>query len=528
MNVDNRIPALLILCGLCVFLFNVFFLPDWSFVDANVHLNVVKRMMAGEPFKLVAGDLFPAWYHFALGFFLLTGLPVWAWNKALALLVFSASMLILYTISRTVFPGRFLLPLAFFVGNWWVLNYSSISYIEPFLGVLLLLFFGFFLREVKGLGRSWLNCGAMLCLIAVLALSKLTGLAFAPLLLFLMVGLYFHKTEDFSGSVFLFFIVTVLLFSVWDAAGLGADGKARSLVNAVNKTAWNAGRFVLNPFRFAEQFQRAYLAVLNFPPNDCLNLAIFGGNLELVKGFFFYLFLPFAACIAYGFKKALFSREIEWVVVALIVLLGFGVIFQQWLELARYILPRYTLPVWGFLGLLFCKGYFLLRDERIRGVVFASFVLFCVYSCAYASYSTFRYFEVDVAYSPALSFVDGLPEGARVAVSSLPGSRVSLMEGKTLVKVRDVLAKDFNALGFYLGENAAGYVFIGCYREALRPADFNALSGYGRARLLFLDSCAQVWEVLDYNFDVPNHQKVEARELSAGAGAAPRLLDECH
>lgn len=374
--------------------------------------------------------------------------------------------------------------------------------------MLLLGFFLAFLREQQAKKSSWKNYARMGLFIGVLATTKLTGLALAPVLLLLVVALDYSKRKSFQHTLIYFFVVALIVGCCWEG-GYSGDGKASQLISIASGGLWNAGRLVLNPFRFAEQFQRTVLTVFNFPPNDCLNQLWFGENLELVKGAFFYLFLPFMGTTLFGFKKAFESKEIQWIAIALVALLGFGIVFYHFLVMSEYILPRYALPVYGLLGLVFTKGFISLKTEKLKRIVFVSFALYCAYSFAYSANSTYRYWQVDQAFDPGLRFVEEMPGEASFLISYVPAGKINLMDGKSTISVGRARA----------GQQPS-HAFIGCYREQISP---NLISG----ELLYSDDCSQVWRV--DSIKVP---ATDWGEKELGAGNAneniSRLLDECH
>ena len=228
-------------------------------------------------------------------------------------------------------------------------------------------------------------------------------------------------------------------------------------------------------------------------------------------------------------------KEREWVAVALVALLGFGVVLQQWLSLTKYVLPRYTVPVWGLLGLLFAKGYYSLDNKAIKKIVFVSFALFCLYSFAYTSYSTYRYWRVERAFEPGLGFVQGMQGKAVFAVSYVPAARIKGFDGKSVVLGKFWRARDLNELGLMLKKDRVTHVFIGCYRERFSPRVFRKLADYNRVELIYRDDCSQVYAVQDYNFALEdlNAETITATtgtELEGATGSpdAPKALDECH
>lgn len=532
MNAENKILLALVFLGLTVFAFNLLFLPNWSFVDASTHLRVVQRMLSGEPFELVAGDLFPFWYFVTAGFFsVFSFIPRVLWSHVWALVVFLPSLALMYSISKRLFSRHWLFALGFFLGNWWVLNFSSIAYIEPFLGLQVLLFFWLYLREKSSEGNSHLNYFSMLAVVLSLALTKLTGLALAPLLFFLMLFLFWRKTRSWQYPLLCGFGFFLAVFSF--SKFLLNDSKAVFLVGLVQSTLWQFGRFLLNPFGWMPKFRELIFAVLNFPPNKCLNQLWFGANLELVQGIFFYLFLPLVLCAVFGFWNALKGKKPEWIAIALTTLLGFGIVLSQWLARTTYILPRYTIPVWGLLGLVFTKGYTSLKSEKLKKVVFASLALYCIYSFAYTGFSTYRYWKTEQAFEPGLNFVESMPSG-NFAVSYVPSHRIDWFEGKEAIGGwQTINLNDLNRLGQQFKEKKIDFVFIGCYREQFSPTLFHALADRNRAKLLYKDNCSQVWRVQDYNFAIDSKELIEEiTKPKRGGGTsvvgAPSAVDECH
>lgn len=145
---NNKGKALLmgiIIAGLSVFVFNLFFLPETSFQDAIFYLNLTKNVMEGGTLLYP----FPVKFYLTAVFFTITGLPIEQFSKLVPFLISLFYFVLLYKISRQLFKVHWLFPLAFALSCYWILNFFTINYNGPLVALFVLAFCYLYLIESK-------------------------------------------------------------------------------------------------------------------------------------------------------------------------------------------------------------------------------------------------------------------------------------------------------------------------------------------------------------------------------------------
>lgn len=359
-----------------------------------------------------------------------------------------------------------------------------------------------FLREHNTTNITPVNYIGM-CLVAFFgAITKLTGLAFFPLFILFAGILLFKKIEKELRLRFLITVVSIIcialiIFFILDLPQLSI------IFNLYSRIQANGNLFLAIGFNQFPYLVAGWLEFFRFPPNNCLNELVFGTYLPAVKVSFFVLTAPIIAAVIIGLRKA-YRENIVWKVIGLLMLFGFVPLAMDVITMSDYILPRYTAPVLSLFALVVAAGTHSM-EKHWKVITTAAIILFSVYSLTYTGYMAYYYFNVENQFSPGLQYLSELPPGTIVV-----GSYSTWLRGVDLENIE---------MKRYYKANYSNYVWIGCYKESIDPAN---LSDNGEK--VYSDRCNDIYRVHDFNNLILN-STLNAQETG---GTKIKQFDACH
>jgi len=493
----GRIISLLICAGFILYATNVVLLSNAAHSDAKIYELGTREMLSEGTIPLKSDFPFSFW---VTGIFIVIfGLP-----KIVPLLLFIFSTILFYKITHILFSKRWKLSFMFWVCNYWILVFSSVNYIEPFIMFYVLAYLFLFLREHNTTNINPINYVGMILVALLGAITKLTGLAFFPLFILFAGILLFKKIDKelrlrFLITIFSIICIALIIFFLLDPPQLSI------IFSMYTKILISFNAFLLKEFNQFQYLITAWFAFFRFPPNDCLNELLFGTYLPVVKVSFFVLTIPIVVAVIIGLKKA-YRENIVWRVIGLLMLFGFVPLAMDIFTMSNFILPRYTIPILSLFALIVAHGTYSMK-KNWRIITTVAIILFSVYSLAYTSYMTYYYFDVDSQFAPGLQYLQSLPKGQIVV-----GGYSTWLRGVDLENIE---------MKRYYQADYADYVWVGCYKESI---DSDKLSS--TTEKVYSDKCNDIYHVRDFNNLISN---MTINEQDANIGETKiKQFDACH
>lgn len=548
-NLDFWLKALLVL-GVAAYLFNVVFLPNVAHIDARLYVSWSREIMQGG----MPDIPFPLQPVLVAMFFTVIPLPLFPFVKLFNVLLFFGTLLSVYFTGKLFLKRHYLLPVVFFCSSYYVLTFFAVNYIDPLVTFFVALFTYLFLKENSTQGIELTHFIGMALIILLMALTKLSGLALAfPMALFGFCLLL--KKRGFREKSIATIAIALLIFS---AIGIVLLSEPKnSFERIANKPGTVLTGFSRMPSKgfedYAAQAKNIYFALLRFPSNKCLNQLVFGSWLPLAELGFVLVTLPLVL-LAFASIFILRLKKLEHLFLFSICFLGLLIVFNDLVGLHEQIVARQLIVCLPALALLFSKAFNSLDRDFVKKIVFASLAVFCVYSFAYSSFTSFYFQQPLRLYEDSFEFVSGLPAGGKcywsgtghvdrglncqggaiVAGSEYANNITYYYDIPTTSQHRRV--ESLVELGELFKVKRVTHLFVGCYKERFDLGIARFLEERGKLELVYGDDCANIFEVVDYNFSSLDSRAEEiemglvfdASEVEGAEVEIVRAVDECH
>lgn len=516
----RRLFLAVLLAGIAARLFVFLTLPESALIDSMVHLanarDVLESGFATSPenFDLTTISLSPLYYILVAGIFALSGLPLtFPFIKIIPFAMSALQLLLAYIFFRKVFPnspgtsGGWEFPTAFVAVFPWLIHYGAVNYVETFVSVLLLAAFIVLLKLREN--PTPINASLLGIILAGMALSKITGLAFAIIIALAALYVLLRK-RNILPAVFFALLFLAPLF-LWNASlavqGAGGDEVAGliSPLASQENLARKSAVLLSPPYAF-----NSYLSFFGFPPEGTFSRIPFLRELPLLplELLFVLATLPLAiAALAGAYRSLRKERSFEGITILLVLLagLGFSTAYAELgsMRTVGYMTMRYMISTIPLLGFLVAKGLPGMK-QNLKTVFKVSLLLFAVYSLAYVSVSSLYYANVYAQHAPLYEFCSTLGGDAKV-YDEVKGRPIYFYaETKPMRLIIDLESE--NPSGYLhtlapaqlhekLKENSFTHLSISCYRNPWSEKEMMALEAASMFRQVFKDDCSTVYEL---------------------------------
>ena len=377
----QKLLNLFLVISIIIFFFNLFCLNDKVFSDGELYISETKNLLEGKSLSPIQ-QMFPLKHYLMQGLFTVVPLPIEQFNKLFPLIVMFICFVFAFLISKTLFEKNYLPALIIGFGNYWVLNFFALNYIESLVTLFLLAYFWFFLSYEKNIGNELINILGMLAAIFCLLFTKIIGLVLAPFLfLFFLLLIFKHKKK--------FFILSVIPFVFLVFRVLNKNNKSESIFGMLNTMVNKlVNFFVFSLYSYLIQFGRIVLLLFYFPPNEIINENIFGVSLAFIKFVFLLMVLPLFLFGCYCVVKSFFEKELFFKAIGVTCFVTFCLLITYLVGLSVQVHCRYVLIVLPLLGFLLFKYWLEIKEPLIKKVLLWLFGLFGLYGFCYSIIST--------------------------------------------------------------------------------------------------------------------------------------------
>lgn len=485
MDLFEKILIALIIAGLAVYVLDFVLIQNTNFYDATTHIRTATNAMEGNELSEKT-KTYPI--SIIVLVMALTILPFTLAIKIIPLILFIANTILSFKLAKKLFSKNWKIAMALISCNYWLIVFSTINYVEPFLVLYLQAFFLLFLFEYKSNKTNKSIFFTMAVLILLGAITKLTGVFFVPLLFLALFALFLKKKKVKVTNQMIFVALIVLIvgcagiFLTDNPISLRTDSLIRFTLTPQFVREHRPLEYGINQYAF--QFYRVPLEFFRFPPNDCLNKIIFGEWLPATKALFIALALVIVLVVFFGGLLAL-KDNLVWKTIVLTASLGMMPIVLDVMQTSSFILPRYTIPIMPLIGLLFAKGYENIKKTRIKVVVMVCLVVLCTYTLGYTGYLGIYYYNVNSNIGNGIQYIESLPSNSVVCGSHFTGAVIT-----DYIKTKVVPCSQ---------TSYATHVWVSCYTETISLKKMQELDTNGFVKQIWVDKCNTVFKVLDQN-----------------------------